>query len=80
MPEYKANFLWPHEDGSVEQAGYEFANAQTEAYRKQWWDILLERAAQHALHRTRLSGVAKCRYSVMIAHGLFAIIIKTSCR
>ena len=39
--EYKANFLWPAEKGSVEEAGYEFANAKTENYRKKWWMILL---------------------------------------
>ena len=38
----KADFLWPHDEGSVEAAGYEFANAKTEAYRQQWWDILCE--------------------------------------
>lgn len=46
MADYKADFLWPHEEGSVEQAGYEFANAKTEEYREQWWKILLERVAQ----------------------------------
>lgn len=39
----KADFLWPYDDGSVEEAGYEFANAKTEAYREEWWDILVER-------------------------------------
>lgn len=43
---YRANFLWPHGDDSVNEAGYEFANARTEEYRKQWWEILLSRAAQ----------------------------------
>lgn len=38
---YKANFLWPHEDGSIEQAGYEFANATVEEYRQEWWEELL---------------------------------------
>lgn len=42
MSEDKANFLWPHDENSKEQAGYEFANAQTEEYRKLWWDILTE--------------------------------------
>lgn len=40
---YKADFLWPNNEGSIEEAGYEFANAQTEEYRKQWWDILIDR-------------------------------------
>jgi len=40
---YKANFLWPHEKESIEEAGYEFANGQTESYQKVWWDILIER-------------------------------------
>ena len=41
---YKANFLWPYELGSVEEAGYEFANAYTEAGRESWWKLLLARA------------------------------------
>ena len=45
MNDYRAEFLWPHEDDSVEEAGYEFANAQTDAFRKEWWNTLLERAA-----------------------------------
>ena len=40
---YRANFLWPAEEESVEQAGYEFANGNTEEYQKQWWEILKER-------------------------------------
>ena len=39
----KANFLWPHEEDSIEEAGYEFANAKTEAYQKYWWGELKER-------------------------------------
>jgi hypothetical protein len=35
--------LWPPASGSVEEAGYEFANALTEDYRREWWNILLER-------------------------------------
>jgi hypothetical protein len=41
--DYRANFLWPHDKESIEEAGYEFANAATEAYRKTWWTILLHR-------------------------------------
>lgn len=40
---YRANFLWGRPHGSIEEAGYEFANGQTEEYRKEWWGILLER-------------------------------------
>jgi len=40
---YRGNFLWPHKPGSVEEAGYEFANAGIEAYRKTWWIILKAR-------------------------------------
>ena len=43
MSEHKADFLWPHEDGSIEEAGYEFANGATEGYRQTWWRILLDR-------------------------------------
>jgi len=51
-PEYRADFLWPYDDGSVEEAGYEFANARTEAYRREWWTILRDRiAAQSAQNK-----------------------------
>jgi len=39
----RADFLWPYDEGSIEEAGYEFANGKTEAYREQWWDILVAR-------------------------------------
>ncbi len=41
-----ADFLWPVEKGSVEEAGYEFANAKTDAYQFDWWKILLKRASE----------------------------------
>ncbi len=41
-----ANFLWPVEKGSVEEAGYEFANAKTEAYQFEWWKTLLIRVKE----------------------------------
>lgn len=40
---YRANFLWPFEDDSIEEAAYEFANGKTEAYQKEWYEILKER-------------------------------------
>lgn len=40
---YRANFLWPHKKDSVNEAGYEFANGNTEEYRKMWWKILIGR-------------------------------------
>ena len=40
---YKASFLWPHEPDSVEEAGYEFANASTEGFREEWWAVLVAR-------------------------------------
>ena len=44
MPtEYRADFLWPYEEGSIEEAGYAFANSFTEASRRQWWDVLIAR-------------------------------------
>lgn len=50
--EYRANFLWPHEAGSVEEAGYEFGNGKTQEYQKFWWETLLERAkAQNSLDK-----------------------------
>lgn len=38
--EYNANFLWGHDDNSVESLGYEFANAKTEEYQKECWEAL----------------------------------------
>ncbi len=43
---YRADFLWPCEEGSIEQAGYEFANGLTEDYRQSWWLILCSRIAE----------------------------------
>jgi hypothetical protein len=42
---YRADFLWGNDDGSVEEAGFEFANARTEMFRELWWNILIERIA-----------------------------------
>jgi regulator of replication initiation timing len=41
MSEYKANFLWPNIEGSLEMHGYEFANAGTEGYRRIHWDAIV---------------------------------------
>ena len=54
MSEYKAEFLWPHVEGSIEQAGYEFANARTSGYQRQWWKILLGRARNEVMGITAL--------------------------
>lgn len=40
---YRANFLYGAEPGSAREAGYEFANGHSEAYRKAWWKILVQR-------------------------------------
>lgn len=53
---YRANFLWPAESGSVEEAGYEFANGQTEAYRKSWWIILVARIRRLAPRKRKGGG------------------------
>lgn len=47
--QYRANFLWPHDDDSIEEAGYEFANANTEAYREEWWLLLKDRIRMEIL-------------------------------
>lgn len=47
--EYYANFLWPYEEGSIDEAGYEFANARTEEYQRRWWITLLFRITQEAI-------------------------------
>lgn len=44
--EWRAEFLQPAEDGSIEEAGYEFANALTEEYRQEWWGILVHRIGE----------------------------------
>lgn len=51
MSNYKANFLWPFDHDSIEEAGYEFANAQTEEYQEEWWHILLERIKADKIER-----------------------------
>ncbi len=45
--EYKADFLWPHDEDSIEEAGYEFANAKTEEYQHMWWNILIKRIEEN---------------------------------
>ena len=45
---YKADFLWGFSDDSVEEAGYEFANANTPEYQEMWWDILKTRLQQQS--------------------------------
>ena len=44
-PKYKCDFLWPCEDGSLDQMLYELANARTEEYRKVWCDNIRSRLA-----------------------------------
>ena len=48
MSKYKAEFLYPYHDGSIEQAGYELANAQTEGHREMWWKELKRRIVTDA--------------------------------
>jgi len=38
---YKANFLWNAKPGSIDELGYEFANAKSEEYRKEVWDKIV---------------------------------------
>ena len=52
---HKADFLWPHVEGSVEEAGFEFANANTEEYREAWWNILKSRLTPNAAVKPRRS-------------------------
>lgn len=42
---FKANFLWDDglELGSIEEAGYNFANVMFPEYQKAWWDVLVYR-------------------------------------
>ena len=48
---YRANFLWPVKQGSIAEAGYEYANAKTEPYRKTWWRILKHRIKKESTAR-----------------------------
>lgn len=50
---YRAEFLWPHNKDSIEEAGYEFANAITEEYRREWWKLLIERVRLNHLKEIR---------------------------
>jgi hypothetical protein len=59
MSGYSAEFLWPNKKGSIEEAGYEFANAKTEDYRHEWWRILVKRIADRTLERA-LEKVTTC--------------------
>ena len=40
---YNASFLWPYEEGSLEELGYQFANAITENYQKQVWNEIINK-------------------------------------
>lgn len=60
VPVYLAEFLWPHEKGSVGEAGYEFANAKTEAYRQELWAVLLDRIKD--VERKKPSILNQCDY------------------
>lgn len=40
---HRAPFLWPPAQGSIEEAGYGFANAEIDGFCEDWWRILLER-------------------------------------
>lgn len=64
--EYKANFLWPFKEGSVEEAGYEFSNALTEEYRELWWNKLVIRASKKSITRpdNKRSGSSRCHFEV----------------
>lgn len=48
MKGYRANFLWPPEDDSIEQIGYEFANGKTDEYQKQSWELLVNAIREKA--------------------------------
>jgi hypothetical protein len=41
--DYNADFLSGNEDGSVEQAGFEFANCFDDKSEKEWWNEILKR-------------------------------------
>jgi hypothetical protein len=45
---YRAGFLWPYAGGGADEAAYEFANAATEEYRKEWLAELKARIARSA--------------------------------
>jgi len=45
---YKADFLWPYDDDSIESLGYNFANCKTEEMRKEYWKEILNRINKEA--------------------------------
>ena len=51
MSKYKADFLYPHDKNSIEEAGYEVINAKTEKYRKEWWIILVNRIKNDTINK-----------------------------
>lgn len=59
---YRADFLWPFKQGSIEEAAYEFANGTTEDYVKLWFDILVTRLGKlfmNEMHKMAKAGVRK---------------------
>jgi hypothetical protein len=42
MSEYKANFLWPHEEDSLESIIYELVNCKTEECREENYGLIVE--------------------------------------
>lgn len=48
LAEGRDKFLWPFEDGSIEEAGFELVNAKTPRYRMNWWkDLILRFSDKH---------------------------------
>lgn len=68
--EYRANFLWPHEEGSIEQLGYEFANGKTEKYLKSVWKQLVKRIRKSERKRMAREDMARSFSETSIAPAL----------
>lgn len=56
---YRAPFLWPHDDGSIEALGYEFANANTEECQRQCWDELVKKIEARVYEKLGLDTAAR---------------------
>lgn len=63
---YRANFLWPVEVGSIEHAGYEFANGEIEDYQEYWWGILLERIRAEVPKETCICAAVKTMCGLVV--------------
>lgn len=69
VKEERAGFLAAHPRGSIEEAGYAFANADTEEDRREEWDTLMNRVYQRIERASQAAiddGIADGRHEAMV--------------